>query len=65
MSTKNENTSGQNNSSSGESAIIQTSQTQGTNPSMVQRTFRDNGQQTRSLTEGVERRLVFNDDNDD
>lgn len=65
MSTKNENTSGQNNSSSGESAIIQTSQTQGTNPSMIQRTFRDNGQHTRSLTEGVERRLVFNDDNDD
>ena len=63
-STKNVNTSGQNNSSSGESAIMQTSQTQGT-PSMVQRTFRDNGQHTRSVTEGVERRLEFNNDSDD
>ena len=51
----NQKSSESNNSSNGESAIIQTSQTQGTNPSMIKRTLRDNKHNSRSLRESIER----------
>lgn len=54
----------QSGSSSG-SSIKETAQSQGTNTTMMQRTFRDSSQHKRSITEGLgNRRLNYTHDDD-